>query len=78
MTTNLENMKLIENAQIKQIENTNRFDNFLKGLKNDFSEIIQILLKIKYHHESITRTTLIYFYKMFTVNEYVFVFFFVT
>ncbi|ETW55425.1 hypothetical protein PFUGPA_02584 [Plasmodium falciparum Palo Alto/Uganda] len=54
MTTNLENMKLIENAQIKQIENTNRFDNFLKGLKNDFSEIIQILLKIKYHHESIT------------------------
>ncbi|SOS80741.1 nuclear fusion protein, putative [Plasmodium sp. gorilla clade G1] len=55
MTTNLENMKLIENAQIKQIENTNRFDNFLKGLKNDFSEIIQILLKIKYHHESITK-----------------------
>ncbi|SOV18457.1 nuclear fusion protein, putative [Plasmodium sp. gorilla clade G2] len=55
MTTNLENMKLIENAQIKQIENTNKFDNFLKGLKNDFSEIIQILLKIKYHHESITK-----------------------
>ncbi|CAA9988904.1 nuclear fusion protein, putative [Plasmodium knowlesi strain H] len=54
MTTNLENMKLIEHAQVKQIENTNRFDNFLKGLKNDFSEVIQILLKIKKHHESIT------------------------
>ncbi|CAG9477562.1 nuclear fusion protein, putative [Plasmodium vivax] len=55
MTTNLENMKLIEHAQVKQIENTNRFDNFLKGLKNDFSEVIQILLKIKKHHESITK-----------------------
>ncbi|SBT79517.1 nuclear fusion protein, putative [Plasmodium malariae] len=55
MTTNLENMKLIEHAQVKQIENTNRFDSFLQGLKNDFSEIIQILLKIKYHHESITK-----------------------
>ncbi|ANQ08959.1 Uncharacterized protein PCOAH_00032550 [Plasmodium coatneyi] len=55
MTTNLENMKLIEHAQVKQIENTNRFDHFLKGLKNDFSEVIQILLKIKKHHESITK-----------------------
>ncbi|EUD68726.1 hypothetical protein C922_01126 [Plasmodium inui San Antonio 1] len=55
MTTNLENMKLIEHAQVKQIENTNRFDNFLKGLKNDFSEVIQIVLKIKKHHESITK-----------------------
>ncbi|CRG93996.1 nuclear fusion protein, putative [Plasmodium gallinaceum] len=55
MTTNLENMKLIENAQVKQIENTNRFDIFLKGLKNDFGEIIQILLKIKKHHESMTK-----------------------
>ncbi|SBT36899.1 nuclear fusion protein, putative (GEX1) [Plasmodium ovale wallikeri] len=54
MTTNLENMKLIEDAQVKQIENTNRFDNFLKGLKNDFGEIIKILLKIKQHHESVT------------------------
>ncbi|CRH00720.1 nuclear fusion protein, putative [Plasmodium relictum] len=55
MTTNLENMKLIEHAQVKQIENTNRFDIFLKGLKNDFGEIIHILLKIKKHHESITK-----------------------
>ncbi|CAD2108974.1 nuclear fusion protein, putative [Plasmodium vinckei] len=55
MTTNLENMKLIEHAQIKQIENTNRFDNFLKGLKNDFSDIIAILSSIKRHHESISR-----------------------
>ncbi|CAD2096091.1 nuclear fusion protein, putative [Plasmodium vinckei lentum] len=55
MTTNLENMKLIEHAQIKQIENTNRFDNFLKGLKSDFSDIIAILSSIKRHHESISR-----------------------
>ncbi|GAW81619.1 nuclear fusion protein [Plasmodium gonderi] len=55
MTTNLENMKLIEHAQVKQIENTNRFDSFLKGLKNDFSEVIHILIKIKNHHESITK-----------------------
>ncbi|SCP04867.1 nuclear fusion protein, putative [Plasmodium ovale] len=65
MTTNLENMKLIEHAQVKQIENTNRFDNFLKGLKNDFSEIIKILLKIKHHHESVTK--FVRGFKMFVI-----------
>ncbi|VTZ69387.1 nuclear fusion protein, putative [Plasmodium chabaudi chabaudi] len=69
MTTNLENMKLIEHAQIKQIENTNRFDNFLKGLKSDFSDIIAILSSIKRHHESISR--FVKGFKMFVIYFFI-------
>lgn len=55
LSKNLENMKLIENAQTKQIENTNKFDHFLKSLKSDFSDLMQLLIKIKKHHDSLTR-----------------------
>lgn len=52
ITRNLEKMMLIENVQTKQIENTNKFDLFLKTLKSDFSEIIQLLINIKKHHDN--------------------------